>query len=101
MKVNQFMLQVVGQRCVYLNNYRICGEKQYISENIPHKNYIVTVGDILQAIPEFDNSDLVKALQKAVQDYGGAGGPWNVPDEPGTWIKMAKEALLKHQKRTI
>lgn len=33
------------------------------------------------------------ALQKAVDDYGKPGGPWNVPSEPGTWLQMAKEAL--------
>ena len=32
------------------------------------------------------------ALQKAVDDYGKPGGPWNVPREPGTWIMMAKDA---------
>lgn len=33
------------------------------------------------------------ALQKAVDDYGKPGGPWNVPSEPGTWLQMAKAAL--------
>ena len=41
------------------------------------------------------NSDkcLRAALQKAVDDYGKPGGPWNVPSEPGTWLQMAKDAL--------
>lgn len=36
---------------------------------------------------------LVAALKKAIADYGKPGGPWNVPDEPGTWIAMAREAV--------
>ena len=40
-------------------------------------------------------SALVKALEKAVNDYGKPGGPWNVPDEPGTWLAMAQAALAK------
>lgn len=40
-------------------------------------------------------SALVEALEKAVSDYGKPGGPWNVPDEPGTWLAMAKAALAK------
>lgn len=39
--------------------------------------------------------DLYYALEKAVNDYGKEGGPWNVPSEPGTWIDMAKNALKK------
>lgn len=35
------------------------------------------------------------ALQKAVDDYGKPGGPWNVPREPGTWLQMATDALGK------
>ena|GEM_PF-3733632 len=40
-----------------------------------------------------ENARLRAALQKAVDLYGKPGGPWNVPDETGTWIAMAKEAL--------
>jgi hypothetical protein len=98
MKAKQFMLSVVGKRCVYLNNHRICGAKPYVSENIPQINYIVEAQQLLNAIPEFDNSDLVEALQKAVRDYGKPGGPWNVPSEPGTWIEMANTALKKREK---
>ena len=40
-------------------------------------------------------SALVEALEKAVEDYGKPGGPWNVPSEPGTWLAMAQAALAK------
>lgn len=43
-----------------------------------------------QAVPE-----LYQALEKAVNDYGSTGGPWNVPSEPGTWLAMAQAALAK------
>jgi len=33
------------------------------------------------------------ALQKAVDDYGKPGGPWNVPGDEGTWLAMARRAL--------
>ena len=48
-------------------------------------------------VEEMENAKkaLYAALKKAVDDYGKEGGPWNVPDEPGTWIAMAKEALAK------
>ena len=39
--------------------------------------------------------EMQKALAKAVSDYGSPGGPWNVPNEPGTWIHMARKALAK------
>jgi hypothetical protein len=39
--------------------------------------------------------ELVKALEKAVDEYGKPGGPWNVPNEPGTWIEIARAALAK------
>lgn len=41
---------------------------------------------------------LTAALQNAVDKYGQPGGPWNVPNEPGTWISEAKHALELAQK---
>lgn len=39
--------------------------------------------------------DLLAALEKAVEQYGKGGGPWNVPDEPGTWLHDARDAIRK------
>jgi len=36
---------------------------------------------------------MFKALKKAIKDYGKPGGPWNVPNEPGTWIALAQAAI--------
>ena len=41
---------------------------------------------------------LTAALQKAVNDYGKPGGPWNVPNEPGQWLYEAKQALAAAEK---
>ena len=45
---------------------------------------------LIAAAPELYN-----ALEKAVEDYGKPGGPWNDPSEPGTWLAMAQAALAK------
>lgn len=37
----------------------------------------------------------LSVLQMAVADYGTPGGPWNMPDEPGTFITLAREAVEK------
>lgn len=42
-------LSVVGRRCVYLNNYRIAGDKPYYTENLPHHEFKVGIGDVLEA----------------------------------------------------
>jgi len=41
---------------------------------------------------------LTFALQEAVDQYGQPGGPWNIPNEPGTWLAYAKHALEMAQK---
>lgn len=40
-----------------------------------------------------DVEPLRRALARAVEAYGKPGGPWNVPNEPGSWLAEAKEAL--------
>lgn len=37
--------------------------------------------------------DLLAALKRSVDLNGKPGGPWNVPDEPGSWLTQAKEAI--------
>ena len=39
--------------------------------------------------------DLLAALEKAVENYGEPGGPWNVPSDPGGWLDMARQAIRK------
>ena len=49
-----------------------------------------SISALISAVP-----DMYKALEKAVEEYGKPGGPWNVPSEPGSWIALAKAALAK------
>lgn len=49
-----FTLSVVGAgavRCVYLNDYRIVGSKPYASEELPFRDFKVTLADLENAIP--------------------------------------------------
>ncbi len=54
-------VQVVGRRCVYVNNYRICGGKPYYSEFIPSHEFTTTLGDVLAA---FKESDILAAIKE-------------------------------------
>lgn len=40
---------VVAKRCVYINNYRVCGGKPYASEGLPQHSFDATVKDVLGA----------------------------------------------------
>lgn len=52
---------IVGNRCVYINNYRVVGSKPYVSENLPHQTFRVTLAEILDA---FALDDLQKAVDE-------------------------------------
>lgn len=56
--------------------------------------WMLRTGEVVAWSSCIEHSDKLRAaLQKAVDDYGKPGGPWNVPSEPGTWLQMAKDAL--------
>lgn len=61
-------VQVVGRRCVYVNDYRVAGGKPYYSENLPNQRFNTTVR---QALDAFTDSDLKAALRerKARKNY--------------------------------
>jgi hypothetical protein len=44
-------LTVVGTRCVYLNDHRIAGSKPYVSENLSQHSFMVSIDEILAALP--------------------------------------------------
>lgn len=47
-------LTLVGNKCIYLNEYRIQGKKPYVSENHTILNKKVRVVDVLNAL-DFDD----------------------------------------------
>lgn len=64
-------VSVVGQRCVYVNNFRIAGGKPYVSEGLPSHQLKTTLADILNAFPE---GDILAALEekRAHKEYFAA-----------------------------
>lgn len=42
---------VVSKRCVYINDYRVAGDKPYVSENLPQHSFTVSVQQIINALP--------------------------------------------------
>ncbi len=61
-------VSVVGCRCVYVNNYRICGGKPYFSENLPSHEFSTTLGDVLSAFSEKQILDAL-AERKEQSEY--------------------------------
>lgn len=43
--------------------------------------------------------DLLGSLERAVSLYGQPGGPWNVPNDPGSWLEQARAAIAKARGR--
>ena len=52
-------VDVVAKRCVYINDFRVAGDKPYVSENLPSHTLKTTLGDVLRA---FHPDDVRKAL---------------------------------------
>jgi len=47
-------VEVVGKRCVYVDNYRIAGGKPYVSEGLPSYTLKTRLRDVLEAFSEAD-----------------------------------------------
>jgi len=65
-------VDVVGDRCIYLNNHRIVGSKPYYSENLPQRSTKLTVRDALAAFSVDEMSAYINektARQKYFSDY--------------------------------
>ncbi|WP_106598618.1 hypothetical protein [Dyadobacter jiangsuensis] len=45
----QISIDIIGRRCVYINDYRVQGGKPYISENLPTDTRKTTVREVLEA----------------------------------------------------
>lgn len=64
-------VQVVGKRCVYLNDYRIAGGKPYYTENLPNHRHTTSLKEVLAAFPETDIAAALKEA-KAKREYFAA-----------------------------
>lgn len=42
-----------------------------------------------------DFRDMVNLLRETVATYGKAGGPWNVPSDPGGWLERNRAMLAR------
>ena len=62
----------VGDRCVYLNNYRIAGGKPYHSENLPYRAKMTTVREALSAFSEADIVAYLNERRERQAFYAGA-----------------------------
>lgn len=58
-------ISIVHDRCIYINDYRIVGNKPYSSENLKTTNYFVDTNKIL------DQLDF-KDIEKYVEDKRGS-----------------------------
>lgn len=54
-------VDVVANRCVYLNSYRIAGGKPYVSENLPSNTLKTSLKQVLSA---FKEEDVLAALNE-------------------------------------
>ncbi|UNM96048.1 hypothetical protein MMG00_12740 [Ignatzschineria rhizosphaerae] len=54
-------IDVIDDRCIYINDYRIAGSKPYVSENLKSTNYITTTDRILD---QLDFEDIEKYILK-------------------------------------
>lgn len=85
-------LTVVGQRCVYLNDYRIAGGKPYVSENLPQHTFKLRMSDILSAIPE-----LARHRQAAIAQHDGDEKPVAFrPMSDTAWLDGRDVVLSAH-----
>jgi len=50
---------VVGQRCVYINDYRVAGRKPYVSENLPQHSFWVDPSEIIRALGALGESNMI------------------------------------------
>ena len=44
-------MTVVGERCIYLNDYRIAGKRPHPDGNLPELSFRINVQDIIFAMP--------------------------------------------------
>ena len=67
-------VDIVGARCVYLNNFRIAGSKPYVSENLPERSLRLTIRDALAAFSDEEMESFIKERQDRKKYYADCRG---------------------------
>lgn len=55
-------ITIVSDVCVYFNDYRICGRKPFISENLKQRTFDISTNEILKNID-------INDIKKYILDY--------------------------------
>lgn len=74
-------VDVVGTRCIYLNDHRIAGGKPYVSEGLPQRSMSLTVRAALEAFP-IKELEAYIAEKKDRQEYFAAYHVWKDSNKP-------------------
>ncbi len=73
-------LDIVGTRCVYLNQFRIAGGKPYASQNLPSRTMKLKVRDALEA---FSEEEIIAYLHERRERNAYCAGARNYRDAVG------------------
>lgn len=68
----EIAIDIVGDRCIYIDNTRVQGGKPYCSENLPTKSKKTTVREVLSAFSDKEIRAYLKEkrdLKKYFADY--------------------------------
>lgn len=56
----EITIDIVGSRCIYINDHRVQGGKPYASENLPTTSKKTTVRDVLEAFSIDEINEFLK-----------------------------------------
>lgn len=70
-------IDIVGDRCIYINNHRVQGGKPYVSEGLSTKSKKTTVRDVLMA---FSNEQIEAFLKEKIAIANYCSGLRNYRD---------------------
>ena len=59
---------VVGERCVYINDFRVAGGKPYVSENLPQHSFYVMPEDVFEAFSTAQIKAELKRRERTTHD---------------------------------
>lgn len=85
----QIEIQIVGERCIYINNRRVQGGKPYVSENLPTKTKHTAMREILDA---FSTEEIHAYLEEKIAVNAYCAGLRNYRD--------AEESIITKQEAT-